>query len=249
MTKAILFILAARAIAAPALSDRIQISEVVGPKDVKVVRAVGGKEVTLHNGEDLFVGDTLSVAPKQIVGITAYDGSQWKLAPGTVFKAEARKADKATQSFWAFQLIKGSMWGKVKKEAEPKDGFRLKVRTKTAALGIRGTEYLLEGDDTRSGMDVLEGTVWWGNDPAFAPGTYQEITAGHHGEVGVDGKVVVSDTKEDVPALKKKYGLTISADAQSGAAAAGTTAQCLALGKGWKSKDGSSQGECMDKAE
>jgi hypothetical protein len=135
------------------------------------------------------------------------------------------------------------MWGKVKKEADVKEGFRLKVRTKMAALGIRGTEYLLEGDETHSGIDVLEGTVWWGTDPNFTPGSFKAISAGSHGEIGAGGQVTVTETKGDSAKLLHAYGLDLGEEIREAPA---TAADCLARGKGWRSDNGSSVGECVD---
>jgi hypothetical protein len=233
--------------AGPALSDRIQITEVVGPRDVKVMRAASGREEFLHVGENLFAGDALEVAPRQVVGLLAYDGSRWKLAPGTRFKAEARKSDPATQSYWLLRLERGAMWGQVPKDEARKGGFRLKVRTRQAALGIRGTEYFLEGGESRSEVDVLEGTAWWGRSDAFAPGSYKEVSAGRHAELGASGPISITETKGDRAELMKAYGIT--ADDPSPKKTLGTAQQCLALGKGWKSGDGSAVGECIDKTE
>lgn len=238
---ALLFV--AAAFAAPQLSDRIQVTKVFGPPDVHVKLGMGGKEKVLHASDDLFVGDEVTVLPKQVVSLAAFDGSTWRLAPGTHFTAEARKPDKVNLSYWSFGLAQGAMWGKVTKDADAKEGFRLKVRTKTAALGIRGTEYLLETDSERSAIDVIEGTVWWGTDPLFAAGTYQMISAGHHGEIGADGHVNVSESKGDLPKLLRDYGIGLPDDAKK---ATGSAADCLALGKGWRSDNGSSVGECTD---
>jgi hypothetical protein len=229
------------AFAGPELSDRLQITDVVGPSEVKVVHQAGHREEMLRRGANLFVGDEVDVAPKQIIGLTARDDAQYKLAPGTHFLVEARKPDKQTQSYWSFQLLRGAMWGQVAKKNQ--DGFRLKVRTKSAALGIRGTEYLVSGDETNSAVDVLEGTVWWGKDAAFAAGTYREVSAGRRGELGPDGRIVVTDSKGDKAKLVRDYGLAIDASAEKGTH--GTAQQCAALGLGWRTGDGSNGGECF----
>jgi hypothetical protein len=234
---------AALAVANPTMSDRIQVTEVLGPIDVHVKR--NKTDEIVHVGDDLLTGDEVTVAARQVVSLAAFDGSKWKLAPNTRFIAEARKPDKLNQAYWQFQISNGAMWGKVPKNSEEKEGFRLKVRTKSAALGIRGTEYLIDGDDKRSGVDVLEGSVWWGTDPYFAPGTYKVVNAGSHGEISADGKVNVSETKGNPAKLLKDYGIELSDEAKK--ATTGTAAECLARGKGWRSANGSSAGECEEK--
>ena len=231
---------AAVAFAGPATSDRIQVTKVLGPPDVQVKRRSGNQIV--HVGDDLIEGDEVTVAERQLVSLAGYDGSLWKLAPGTRFVAEARKSDKATSAYWSFAVTKGAMWGKVTKNIEVKDGFRLKVRTKAAALGIRGTEYVLDGGENH--VDVLEGTVWWGTDLNFAAGTYKAITAGSHGEVGEGGHITVIESKGDAAKILHDYRIELAEEAKK---TPGTAAECLARGKGWRSENGSSVGECDDK--
>ena len=239
-------VLTALALAGPDTSDRIQVTKVLGPPEVHLKRKISGKlsDEIVHVGDDLLAGDEVTVADRQVVTLAAFDGSQWKLAPNTRFTAEARKPDKVNLAYWSFEISKGAMWGKVTKNPVEKDGFRLKVRTKTAALGIRGTEYLIDGDEKRSGVDVLEGSVWWGTDPNFAPGTYKVIAAGSHGEVGPGGRILITETKGDAAKLVKDYGIELSDDAKK---STGTAAECLARGKGWRSENGSSLGECENK--
>ena len=105
-----LFVMSFSVNAAEDLSNQIRIVEVAGAvKEVKVIRAVGKKEAPLRSGEILFVGDEVQVAPRQVVVLQAYDGSQWKLAPETQFRIESRKPDPKTFAYWTFQLTKGSM--------------------------------------------------------------------------------------------------------------------------------------------
>ncbi len=239
-----LYPLPSPALAAPEISNRITVEKVHGPREVAVTRAVGNKTESVGTGAELFEGDTVSTAGGQIVELAAYDGSAWKIAPDSRLKLESRKPDKKTIFYWTMQLAAGSMWGAVPKGPGDGDSFRLKVKSKTSAMGIRGTEYLYGGDEKLSTLDVLEGTVWFGKDAAFAEGTYKEVHAGQHAEMGADGKIQVQPSMGDKAALAKRYGVLPSAGADAAPAASATREQCLQKGKGWKSKDGSSLGEC-----
>ncbi len=234
---------------APSSSDRVEILEVSGPRELKVIRGAGAREQLLKEGEMLFVGDELFTAKDQIASLIAYDGTKWKIAPSTRLKLEARKPEKQNFFYWVLQITSGSMWGKVPKGADGKDAFRLKVHTKSAALGIRGTEYLIRGGDELSNVDVLEGTVWWGTSLGFDVGTYKTVTAGQHAEVGADRKITVGASIPDKTALLVTYGLLPSAGIEGeteNGKKSGSSEECLARGKGWKSNDGSKAGECVN---
>jgi hypothetical protein len=234
----------ANAAAAADLSDRIAITQVIGPPDVKVIHAAGQREENLHRGDNLFVGDEVRVAPKQLVHLTSHDDAEYKLAPGSSFKIESRKPDKQTLSFWTFQILEGAMFGSVIHQGD-KDGYRLKVKTPTAALGVRGTRFLVlvEKDKKLSSTDVLEGKVWWGTDLAFPAGSYREISAHHHGEVGADGRVSLSDSKGEEAKLLRDYGFVLGEEGK--ATQHGSAQECATRGLGWRSGDGSNGGECF----
>ncbi len=231
------------AMAAPEISNRIQLEKVHGPREVSVIRAVGNKAETVGAGSVLFVGDTVVTSAGQIVELSAYDGSAWKIAPRTRLKLEARTPDKKSLSYWTFQLVTGSMWGQVPKDPSAGDSFRLKVKTKSAAMGIRGTEYLLGGDEKLSTLDVLEGTVWWGKSAEFAEGTYKEVHAGEHAEMGTGGEIQVRSSASDKSTLAKHYGLGPS-QAETDPKASATREECFSKGMGWRSRDGLPLGEC-----
>lgn len=234
--------------AGPDFSDRLQLEKVYGPKEVKVVRAVGKKEATLSQGDAVFVGDEIHTAAGQIVELSAWDKSAWKVAPNSRLKLESRKPDKKTLFYWTMNLVKGGMWGKVEKEAADKNGFRLKVKTKFASMGIRGTEYLVSGDEKLSSLDVLEGVVWWGKSAEFEPGSYKEVKAGQHAEMGPDGKVTLHSSQGDVPTLAKRYGV-VPGETQEPAREPQSIDSCKAQGKGWKAVSGSALGECTNEGD
>lgn len=237
------------AIAAPDQSDRILLEKVHGFKELKVIRASGAKEEVAKEGDMFFVGDVLITGKGQIAQLSAFDKSSWLLAPESRLKLDSRKPDKKSLAYWTFDLSQGSMWGEVARPEpgkEPgKEGFRLKTRTKFASLGIRGTEYLLGGDDKLSTLDVLKGTVWWGRSAEFAEGTYREVKAGEHAELGPEGEVSVRASAGDKSALARLYGVALPESAAP-AEKARSKLDCFARGKGWRSPDGSSWGECSE---
>lgn len=240
-----LFLFAGLSAAAESPNDLIKITEVSGPRQVKVIRVAGAREQFLEPGETVAVGDELVTVKAQVVTLLAFDGSQWKVAPESRLKIEAHKPEQQSLFFWTFRILKGAMWGQVPKKEEAANAFRLKVATPNAALGIRGTEYLMDGDDKRSGIDVLEGVVWWGKSLGFKPGTYREVKAGEHGEIGPDGKILVYKSKGDKAALAVSYRLAAAPGTEEKKKVV-TPAECAASGKGWRSEDGSKTGVCVN---
>ncbi len=235
--------------AAPDFSDRLQLEKIHGPKEVKVIRAAGAREQFLSQGDSVFVGDEIQSAAGQIVELSAWDKSAWKIAPLSRLKIESRKPDRKSLFYWTMNLLQGGMWGKVTKDAKEKDGFRLKVKTRYSSMGIRGTEYLVSGNESLSSLDVIEGVVWWGKNVEFPPGSYKEVRAGQHAEMGPEGKVVLHGSKGDLAALAKAYGVVPGEDGIGPQEIHFTKEQCRDQGKGWKATDGSNMGECTSEGD
>lgn len=243
----LLFPLIANA-APPSASDRLALKEILGSPDVKVLRqGKTERSETVQRGAELFVGDVVETAARQVLTLEAFDGSLWKVAPGSSLKIEARVPQKKDFFHWTFAMEKGAMWGKVEPRKDA-DGFRLKVKTRNAAMGVRGTEYLIETKEGFTGLDVIEGTVWFGNSSGFQKGTYVEVKAGEHAEIGPDGHPKpATPTTLKGSALPEKYGLGAPAPEKEGSRKPVTPEDCRAQGKGWQSKDGSStHGECVN---
>jgi hypothetical protein len=235
--------------APPTASDRLVLKDTFGSPELKVLRQGSEKKAeTVTKGAELFVGDIVETVARQVVSLESFDGSVWKLAPNTKLKLEARVPQKKDFFHWTFAMQQGAMWGKVlpRKDAE---GFRLKVKTRNAAMGIRGTEYRLETKEDFTGLDVLEGVVWFGNASGFEPGTYVEVKAGEHAEIGGDGKPKASAMSTAKGAtLTEKYGLSEklpSMLSETVENAPNSPEDCRVRGEGWASKTGATnRGEC-----
>jgi hypothetical protein len=188
-------------------SDALEIREIVGGSQVKWIKAISRREVNAKIGDLLLPGDEIETLSKQVVSLSAEDGSKWKIAPNTRFKIQEKS--KIGGSPRLLSLIRGSMWGSAAGE-EKRDGFQLKIQLTTAALGVRGTEYLIESNVGYSAVDVLKGEVMWGKDISFRKGTYVIVKAGKRAEVSgsLKGKLpqkAIPSKKTDI--LLKHYGL------------------------------------------
>jgi hypothetical protein len=257
MTYLALSLLAALSFAGPDTSDRITIQKVHGPKEVKVNRRK--QDLLYQEGSELMVGDTVQTVEKQIIELLAYDGSKWKIAPKSQLVIESRKPDAKNFSFWVFQLSQGSLWGNAV-PAEKPDAMRMKIKTKFAAMGVRGTEYYLQANDTESELEVTRGRVMWGKNAEFVEGSYLVVSEGQHSIARANqvDKASASSLKNE--ALDVKYRLAepspfsplLSSIAPISNMAPGApkpvmrAQDCREKGKGWKSEDGSGLGACVE---
>lgn len=111
--------------------------------DGKVSRISPSGTITpLQKGMPVFAGDSLATGAESSAELSMSDGSRFHLHPQTTFKIEAYryrgKGDASESAF--FQLLKGglrTLTGAIGKLHAP--SYRL--RTPTATIGIRGTEY------------------------------------------------------------------------------------------------------------
>lgn len=191
MPALIALLLALPLFAAPLPLDALRIAEVLGSeKEVKVLS--GGTEKKMAAGLLVKQGDELQTAEGQTVTLSATDGSLFRIAPRTTFRIDGRRQEGSGAVAWIFHLVKGAFLGTVEKDARAKDTFRLKVKSKFAALGVRGTKFLMKEEGALAQVDVLEGTVWWGTSSAFVPGEYKTVSAGQHAETDASGKTTVS---------------------------------------------------------
>lgn len=110
-----------------------------------------GTTTPLQKGMPIFAGDSLATGAESSAEVSMSDGSRFHLHPQTTFKIEAYrylgKGDASESAF--FQLLKGglrTLTGAIGKLHAP--SYRL--RTPTATIGIRGTEY-----SVRMGKNLL----------------------------------------------------------------------------------------------
>lgn len=100
-------------------------------------------------GSILPVGSRLRVGEKGLVVLRGSDGSVVKLETGAALEiTKLDPLDKAGETLYS--LVKGSAFFKFPKNSARKAG----VRTKTAALGVRGTEFFVAHGGSKKNLDV-----------------------------------------------------------------------------------------------
>ncbi|NUM87710.1 MAG: FecR domain-containing protein [Bdellovibrionales bacterium] len=230
----------------PTASNRVRIGGIQGAREVAFVSyRKPGVERKAQLGDELYVGDEVRTGPRMRVDLVQYDGSVLRLGPDTQIKLEARIPQKREQATWVLGLAKGVIRGLVEKaSSDPK----LKIKTKIAAMAVRGTDFLLSHAESGSKIYVLDGVTWFGHDPEFAEGTYKEIKAREWGEITReknlpqtgpiphDGTPLIAELElGDLEPAKKEPGETAE--------------DCRRRGKGWRQIPGSPRGLCFEETE
>jgi hypothetical protein len=131
-----------------------------------VITAAGEKSV-LDENSSLAKGDSLATGKLAWVELRLCDGSALKVGEKSKFKFEDAAKEADGFAGWAFELLKGSLLAAVQGE-QKSDKVKLRVRTPTASIGVRGTEFLVESDDAEgTSLHTIEGEVLLGAQEDF----------------------------------------------------------------------------------
>lgn len=109
-------------------------------------------------GMKLFYGDRLSTNKDEDARISLDDGIEIKIAPDTIIKLSRiiiKEQNQTTVERWV-SLISGAIRAKAQKS---QDENRTKFRSGSIAMGVRGTEFVIENRGTNSKLLTLEGEV------------------------------------------------------------------------------------------
>jgi ferric-dicitrate binding protein FerR (iron transport regulator) len=118
------------------------------------------REFTPVPGDTLGIGDTLKTGAASWADLRLCDGSGVRVAENSHFQFAQLEQSSGFWN-WAFCVTMGSIRAIV--QSEPGAPVKFRVRTPTAAMGIRGTEFVVDVNglnDTK--LHTLEGTVMMG---------------------------------------------------------------------------------------
>lgn len=111
-------------------------------------------------GDDVRWGDRLEVGPDSWVDLRFCDGSVIRLSENSSFQYLNPDPEETNGWVrWSFEKFKGSLRALMSGNGEQ---VKLRIKTPTAALGVRGTEFFLEVDEEESRLYTVEGAVLWG---------------------------------------------------------------------------------------
>lgn len=144
-------------IAAQGADSLMMVERIQGTGQVKILHE--GKKRIAQAGETLEANEIVETDQKSAVRLVAEDGTHQTLGPSTRFSILAKDGTALST-----ELLSGAALIKVEKpEGTPR--YRYFIRTPTAVIGVRGTEFAVE-HDPKNGFAVhtLEGKVDVGQD-------------------------------------------------------------------------------------
>jgi len=160
-----------------------------------------GGTFLLKDGDPVYAGDTLETASSSFIRLVLDDGSQINLGQESRIRVEITRP----QSPSVINLFKGWIRAKIIKdlETDPNRGSKLYIKTNTAAIGVRGTEFEVdysevEGEGTTQ-LNVIEGVVELID---YRLGSVTKVMAGQSGTVvGSVYNWYEEDDYEEIPTL------------------------------------------------
>jgi hypothetical protein len=195
-------------------SQLAKVESIEGAKTALLQSGIKLRDVSV--GERVRVGERIRTDAKTKVTLSYPDGSLLVIYPNSDLEIEKPK-----DGVQSNQLRGGDVQGSIEKVPPPKDGSQTKVkfiiRTKTAVMGVRGTEFVV-GYNAVSGLSsfhTLTGTVEVASSPA-------QLLGGSG--VAVSGGQFVSATETGISAIQPFNTSTFLAALESSAGSAAASA-------------------------
>ena len=154
-----IFVYGALELSAHALSGGATVALLKGKATVKTASATGATELKVN--DIVAPGSTVKTEPKSFVKLAFADNSQMNVGPESEMKLESTSANQAG----VVNLISGELRAKVTKDLLKDDKGEAKeklfVKTKTAAMGIRGTDFqaIYNQENQNTSLVTFEGSV------------------------------------------------------------------------------------------
>lgn len=153
----ILFTLLFASLSANAASDGAAKAIIVKGK---VIAMTGGKKIVLKRGMWLQEGAVVQTAKRSFTKLLFVDKSSMNVGPESKMKIDSFPKKKAG----IITLLKGQIRSKVTKnymDMKKKDKSKLFIKTETAAMGVRGTDFMVSFNPTNKATSLItfEGAV------------------------------------------------------------------------------------------
>lgn len=144
------------------------------------VRRKSRIEESARVGAHVYPGETVATGPRSTVKLITADGSVVKLGFGTRLQLEESTVhDRGL--LWAANLLLGQIRALVVPQPAPRDGAsRFRLRTSSASLGVRGTEFVAAhyAESETTYLYALEGLLAFGQPGCEKSRTCLEVRAG-----------------------------------------------------------------------
>lgn len=139
--------------------DTLRVAKILDTQgDVKVYRAGGEKSFAAYKGMGLTQGDTIITGANGKVTLEVDKDKEMKIGPNTqlmiseLVQSLRNNADKSS-----FNLKAGQVYTRVKNQLAP--GAKYEIRTPTAVMGVRGTQFFVSLSNGVAEVVTLEGQV------------------------------------------------------------------------------------------
>ncbi|MDQ2778154.1 MAG: FecR domain-containing protein [Pseudomonadota bacterium] len=151
----------ALAVCSPALAigdaDVGQVSLLIG--QAQVVRADGTSEA-LHRGSSIRVGDRIETAGNGHVHVHFIDDAAVSVRPGSTLEVQAYRYDKARPELNEVRLtVDKGVSRSISGKATEFDKNRFRLNTPLAAIGVRGTDFIVQTDPEGVRATVSDGAI------------------------------------------------------------------------------------------
>jgi hypothetical protein len=134
----------------------LQVEELEG----RVTVRSGSAEPIEVVADDVFSpGDQLETAEDSWVDLRFCDGGVTRIGENSSYEFLLPE-EEADWVQWSFSLLRGSLRALIQGD---QDEIKFRLKTPTAAMGVRGTEFLVDVTDEESQVYTLEGSVLWGD--------------------------------------------------------------------------------------
>ncbi len=138
--KLLIAALAAFLVAQPALADIGRIKNVTS--GVQIIR--DGRTITARPGLPLEVGDQIRTGNRARVGITLSDDSRMALGPNSRITLSEYEYNRRRQTGRSVTTVNRGRLGVTSGNITRSGRDRMRVRTPTSTLGVRGTTFVVE---------------------------------------------------------------------------------------------------------
>ena len=134
-----------------------QVSLVIG--EAHVVRTDGSRE-TIHRGASIMVGDRVETAANGHVHVRFIDNAAVSVRPDSVLQVQAYtyNAERPHANEIRLLVEKGASRS-ISGAATDVDKSRFRLNTPIAAIGVRGTDFMVRTDPTGDRASVADGTI------------------------------------------------------------------------------------------
>lgn len=139
--------------------DTMRVAKIIATQgDVKILRAGGERAFPAFKGIGLTQGDSIVTGKDGKATLEVGEDREMTIAANTrIMLSELVQSLQENTDQTSFTLKAGKVYCNIKKKLSP--GSKYEIRTPTAVMGVRGTQFFVGQEEGRTNVAVLDGTV------------------------------------------------------------------------------------------